>query len=34
MTLNSDGITLQRGVSNIELDGSEVNVNDGALEVM
>lgn len=32
--LSSDGITLQRGVSKIELDGSEVNVNDGAFEVM
>jgi len=33
ITLSSDGITLQRGSSSIELSDSEVNVNDGALEV-
>jgi uncharacterized protein involved in type VI secretion and phage assembly len=33
ITLSSDGITLQRGSSSIELSDAEVNVNDGALEV-
>jgi uncharacterized protein involved in type VI secretion and phage assembly len=33
ITLSSDGITLQRGSSSIELSDEEVNVNDGALEV-
>ncbi|MGO9935485.1 MAG: phage baseplate assembly protein V [Steroidobacteraceae bacterium] len=33
ITLSSDGITLQRGSSTIELSDSEVNVNDGALEI-
>jgi uncharacterized protein involved in type VI secretion and phage assembly len=34
VTLSSDGITLKRGSSTIELSDSEVNINDGALEVM
>ena len=33
ITLASDGITLERGASKINLSDSEVNVNDGALEV-
>ncbi len=33
ITLSSDGIALQRGSSSIELSDSEVNINDGALEV-
>jgi len=34
ITLDSSGITLSRGASTIEISDSEVNVNDGALEVM
>lgn len=34
ITLDSSGITLLRGASTIEVSDSEVNVNDGALEVM
>jgi uncharacterized protein involved in type VI secretion and phage assembly len=34
ITMNSDGITLERGSSKIVVGDSEVNVNDGALEVM
>lgn len=33
ITLASDGITLERGSSKINLSDSEVNVNDGALEI-
>ncbi len=33
VTLSSDGIKLKRGSSTIELSDSEVNINDGALEV-
>jgi uncharacterized protein involved in type VI secretion and phage assembly len=33
ITLASDGITLERGSTKISLSDSEVNVNDGALEV-
>jgi uncharacterized protein involved in type VI secretion and phage assembly len=33
ITLSSDGITLQRGGSSIAVGDSEVNINDGALEV-
>ena len=33
MTLDSTGITLTRGGSNVQISDSEVNVNDGALEV-
>jgi uncharacterized protein involved in type VI secretion and phage assembly len=33
ITLSSDGITLQRGASKVDISDSEVNVNDGALEV-
>jgi uncharacterized protein involved in type VI secretion and phage assembly len=33
ITLDSSGITLERGSSKVEIGGSEVNVNDGALEV-
>jgi uncharacterized protein involved in type VI secretion and phage assembly len=33
VTLDSSGITLTRGGSNIQVSDSEVNVNDGALEV-
>jgi uncharacterized protein involved in type VI secretion and phage assembly len=33
VTLSSDGITLERGGSKIEVSDAEVNVNDGALEV-
>ncbi len=34
ITLDSSGITLSRGASTIVISDSEVNVNDGALEVM
>jgi uncharacterized protein involved in type VI secretion and phage assembly len=34
VTLGSDGITLQRGASKIVVDDTEVNVNEGALEVL
>jgi len=34
ITLDSSGVTLSRGASTIEISDSEVNVNDGALEVM
>jgi uncharacterized protein involved in type VI secretion and phage assembly len=34
VTLDSTGITLTRGGNSIEISDSEVNVNDGALEVM
>lgn len=34
ITLDSSGITLGRGSSTIEVSDSEVNVNDGALEVI
>jgi uncharacterized protein involved in type VI secretion and phage assembly len=34
ITLDSSGITLERGSSTIAVSDSEVNVNDGALEVM
>jgi uncharacterized protein involved in type VI secretion and phage assembly len=34
ITLDSSGITLQHGASKIALNDSEVNVNDGALEVV
>ena len=33
ITLDSDGITLERGSSKISLSDSQVNINDGALEV-
>ena len=33
VTLDSSGITLSRGGSNVAISDSEVNVNDGALEV-
>jgi uncharacterized protein involved in type VI secretion and phage assembly len=33
VTLNSSGITLTRGSSSVQVTDSEVNVNDGALEV-
>jgi uncharacterized protein involved in type VI secretion and phage assembly len=33
VTLDSSGITLTRGDSNVQISDSEVNVNDGALEV-
>jgi uncharacterized protein involved in type VI secretion and phage assembly len=33
VTLSSDGITLERGSNKIEITDSEVNINDGALEV-
>jgi uncharacterized protein involved in type VI secretion and phage assembly len=33
VTLSSDGITLERGGNKIEITDSEVNINDGALEV-
>jgi uncharacterized protein involved in type VI secretion and phage assembly len=33
VTLDSSGITLTRGGSNVQISDSEVNVNDGALEV-
>jgi hypothetical protein len=34
VTLSSSGITLTRGSSSIAISDSEVNVNDGALEVI
>jgi len=34
VTLDSSGITLTRGGSSVQISDSEVNVNDGALEVM
>jgi uncharacterized protein involved in type VI secretion and phage assembly len=34
ITLDSSGITLERGSSKVAVTDSEVNVNDGALEVM
>lgn len=34
VTLDSSGTTLERGGNNIQISDSEVNVNDGALEVM
>ncbi len=34
VTLGSDGITLKRGSSSVAVGDSEVNVNDGGLEVM
>jgi hypothetical protein len=34
VTLDSSGITLTRGGSTIQVSDSEVNVNNGALEVM
>jgi uncharacterized protein involved in type VI secretion and phage assembly len=34
VTLDSDGITLTRGSQTVQVSDSEVNVNDGALEVM
>ena len=34
ITLDSSGITLERGANKIEISDSEVKVNDGALEVM
>jgi uncharacterized protein involved in type VI secretion and phage assembly len=34
VTIDSDGITLQRGSNQIAISDSEVNVNQGALEVM
>jgi uncharacterized protein involved in type VI secretion and phage assembly len=34
VTLGSDGITLQRGANKIVIDDTEVNVNEGALEVL
>jgi uncharacterized protein involved in type VI secretion and phage assembly len=33
VTLDSSGITLTRGSTNVQISDSEVNVNDGALEV-
>jgi hypothetical protein len=33
ITLDSDGITFERGSSKISLSDSQVNINDGALEV-
>lgn len=33
VTLDSSGITLERGASKVAISNSEVNVNDGALEV-
>jgi hypothetical protein len=33
MTLDSSGITLTRGSNSVQISDSEVNVNDGALEV-
>lgn len=33
ITMNSDGITLERGSSKVAVKDSEVNVNDGALQV-
>jgi uncharacterized protein involved in type VI secretion and phage assembly len=34
ITLGADGVSLQRGASQIDLGDAEVNVNQGALEVM
>jgi len=34
ITLDGSGITLERGAGKIEIGGAEVNINDGALEVM
>jgi uncharacterized protein involved in type VI secretion and phage assembly len=34
VTLDSSGITLERGGNKVEISDAEVNVNDGALEVM
>ncbi len=34
VTLASDGITLERGANKIVIDDTEVNVNEGALEVL
>lgn len=34
VTLDSSGITMSRGGSTVQISDSEVNVNDGALEVM
>jgi len=34
VTLDSSGITIERGGSSVAISDSEVNVNDGALEVM
>jgi uncharacterized protein involved in type VI secretion and phage assembly len=34
VTLGSEGITLQRGANKIVIDDTEVNVNEGALEVL
>jgi uncharacterized protein involved in type VI secretion and phage assembly len=34
VTLSPDGITLQRGGNQIEIGDAEVNVNDGALEIV
>ncbi len=34
ITLDASGITIERGANKIEIGNSEVNVNDGALEVM
>ncbi|WP_375494021.1 phage baseplate assembly protein V [uncultured Nostoc sp.] len=34
ITLESSGITLERGSQNIQISDSEVNINDGSLEVM
>jgi uncharacterized protein involved in type VI secretion and phage assembly len=34
ITLDASGITIERGANKIEIGDSEVNVNDGALEVM
>lgn len=33
ITMSSDGITLERGASKVALSDSEVNINDGALEI-
>ena len=34
ITLDSSGITIERGANKVEISDAEVNVNDGALEVM
>jgi hypothetical protein len=34
ITLGSDGILLERGGSQIDIGDAEVNINQGALEVM
>jgi len=34
ITLDSSGVTIERGSNKVEISDSEVNVNDGALEVM